>query len=248
MRRRRLPSYIRDIIRPSQLSKTYWHSARTPGLRENIGSGLSSLPNRIVGPGITATQPTPSEQPIWRGDRLEFAGDDFLNVAGFAQDPDDLTIAGVVSFDGYGSTRCIFGHRDGTGAFVLVFYFRSTIAFRFSFVTAGAMTPQLRSPNLRLGRDLPLRQPRHSGRLRRYQSMPQPDKIQGSSPRQAITHRPNNRSGGTPSLAPNMKGGYTRSSMPQRQTSSQLASKHGSSSGGHSDAYRYSHRSTRHSR
>jgi hypothetical protein len=119
------------------LSKTYWHSARTPGLRENIGSGLSSLPNRIVGPGITATQPTPSEQPIWRGDRLEFAGDDFLNVAGFAQDPDDLTIAGVVSFDGYGSTRCIFGHRDGTGAFVLVFYFSVDDSFQIFVRDSG---------------------------------------------------------------------------------------------------------------
>jgi len=77
---RSLPPYVHDLVVEAGRDSVFWASARDPGERPDTGGSMSEWRNRVVGSSQEATQSTASDQPIWRGDRLEFAGDDFFNA------------------------------------------------------------------------------------------------------------------------------------------------------------------------
>jgi len=113
----RPPHYIHDLVEIAGRENIFWTSARRPGNRPDYGDGASELSNAVVGSTVTATQGTPSNQPIWQGSSYGFAGDDYLDLSGHVTDlSGGITLAFALESDSGTGDRYIFGGRRGDGS------------------------------------------------------------------------------------------------------------------------------------
>lgn len=92
----RPPAHIHELVERAGRENVFWTTARRPGKRPTIGGGASELRNSVVGSDLTATQGAPSAQPIWRGTRYEFAGDDYLELGPVATSFQGVTYVATV--------------------------------------------------------------------------------------------------------------------------------------------------------
>jgi len=67
-------------------------------------SNISPVSDQLV------SQDAATNKPIWKGDRWDFAGDDYWDISNFDKDPDELTISIVIKKDSDGSTARFFHH------------------------------------------------------------------------------------------------------------------------------------------
>jgi len=72
----RLPAHIRALVNLAGRENVFWTTARRQRFAPEPGGGVEEMTNSVVGSPHTATQGTPSDQPIWKGTHYECAGDD----------------------------------------------------------------------------------------------------------------------------------------------------------------------------
>lgn len=112
-----VPGHIQEVITEIGHDHIMWSTPRREKFAPEPGGGVDELSNGIVRSPVTATQGTPSDQPIWQGPYYDYGGDDHVDLTGHVTDlSDGITVACVAKKVAATGDLYLFGGRKGDGS------------------------------------------------------------------------------------------------------------------------------------